>query len=145
MAFEGFFDHPTRGHIRIDNIHMSSSMELEECTRKSRNLSVYLSLLLSLTKAQTFIHLSDFLTPSQPTVFIVDRLSEREGIKLIMFLVYTQTHTHTHTHIKKYIYKKRKWATNGLWAWILIYVSYLPLSTSHRFMILSFILLILYP
>ncbi|KAK1902614.1 Neuropilin-2, partial [Dissostichus eleginoides] len=32
VAFEGFFDHPTRGHIRIDNIHMSSSMELEECT-----------------------------------------------------------------------------------------------------------------
>uniref|UniRef100_A0A8D2ZVM9 Neuropilin n=1 Tax=Scophthalmus maximus TaxID=52904 RepID=A0A8D2ZVM9_SCOMX len=29
VVFEGFFDHPTRGHIRIDNIHMSNSMELE--------------------------------------------------------------------------------------------------------------------
>uniref|UniRef100_A0A8C3AS38 Neuropilin n=1 Tax=Cyclopterus lumpus TaxID=8103 RepID=A0A8C3AS38_CYCLU len=33
----GFFDHPTRGHIRIDNIHMSNSIELEQCT----HLSVY--------------------------------------------------------------------------------------------------------
>uniref|UniRef100_A0A672GXB8 Neuropilin n=1 Tax=Salarias fasciatus TaxID=181472 RepID=A0A672GXB8_SALFA len=35
VVFEGFFDHPTRGHIRIDNIHMTSSVELEQCTRKS--------------------------------------------------------------------------------------------------------------
>ncbi|TWW80548.1 hypothetical protein D4764_01G0003630 [Takifugu flavidus] len=33
VVFEGFFDHPTRGHIRIDNIHMSSDIQLEECTR----------------------------------------------------------------------------------------------------------------
>uniref|UniRef100_G3NY79 Neuropilin n=1 Tax=Gasterosteus aculeatus aculeatus TaxID=481459 RepID=G3NY79_GASAC len=33
VAFEGFFDHPTRGHIRIDNIHMSNSVELSECTQ----------------------------------------------------------------------------------------------------------------
>ncbi|XP_031137666.1 neuropilin-2-like isoform X1 [Sander lucioperca] len=33
VAFEGFFDHPTRGHIRIDNIHMSNSIELEQCTQ----------------------------------------------------------------------------------------------------------------
>uniref|UniRef100_A0A8C5HPF3 Neuropilin n=1 Tax=Gouania willdenowi TaxID=441366 RepID=A0A8C5HPF3_GOUWI len=32
VVFEGFFDHPTRGHIRIDNIHMSNSIELEQCT-----------------------------------------------------------------------------------------------------------------
>uniref|UniRef100_A0A8C5HRD3 Neuropilin n=1 Tax=Gouania willdenowi TaxID=441366 RepID=A0A8C5HRD3_GOUWI len=30
VVFEGFFDHPTRGHIRIDNIHMSNSIELEQ-------------------------------------------------------------------------------------------------------------------
>lgn len=41
VVFEGFFDHPTRGHIRIDNIHMSNSMELEQCTRKSHSLCVY--------------------------------------------------------------------------------------------------------
>uniref|UniRef100_A0A3Q4ARB3 Neuropilin n=1 Tax=Mola mola TaxID=94237 RepID=A0A3Q4ARB3_MOLML len=35
VVFEGFFDHPTRGHIRIDNIHMSSSIQLEHCTRES--------------------------------------------------------------------------------------------------------------
>uniref|UniRef100_A0A8D2ZVM0 Neuropilin n=1 Tax=Scophthalmus maximus TaxID=52904 RepID=A0A8D2ZVM0_SCOMX len=35
VVFEGFFDHPTRGHIRIDNIHMSNSMELEQCTLSS--------------------------------------------------------------------------------------------------------------
>lgn len=40
VVFEGFFDHPTRGHIRIDNIHMSSSVQLEQCTRKSRLPSV---------------------------------------------------------------------------------------------------------
>uniref|UniRef100_A0A3Q3M6A2 Neuropilin n=1 Tax=Mastacembelus armatus TaxID=205130 RepID=A0A3Q3M6A2_9TELE len=40
VVFEGFFDHPTRGHIRIDNIHMSNSIELERCTRKSHNLCV---------------------------------------------------------------------------------------------------------
>uniref|UniRef100_A0A7N8WPJ1 Neuropilin n=1 Tax=Mastacembelus armatus TaxID=205130 RepID=A0A7N8WPJ1_9TELE len=33
VVFEGFFDHPTRGHIRIDNIHMSNSIELERCTQ----------------------------------------------------------------------------------------------------------------
>uniref|UniRef100_A0A3P8P3J6 Neuropilin n=1 Tax=Astatotilapia calliptera TaxID=8154 RepID=A0A3P8P3J6_ASTCA len=30
VVFEGFFEHPTRGHIRIDNIHMSSSADLEQ-------------------------------------------------------------------------------------------------------------------
>uniref|UniRef100_A0A1A7YRA0 Neuropilin n=2 Tax=Iconisemion striatum TaxID=60296 RepID=A0A1A7YRA0_9TELE len=33
VVFEGFFDHPTRGHIRIDNIHMSNSIELEQCAQ----------------------------------------------------------------------------------------------------------------
>lgn len=33
---EGFFAHGTRGHIWIDNIHMSLSAPLTECTRKSR-------------------------------------------------------------------------------------------------------------
>uniref|UniRef100_A0A3Q1IGQ0 Neuropilin n=1 Tax=Anabas testudineus TaxID=64144 RepID=A0A3Q1IGQ0_ANATE len=36
VVFEGFFDHPTRGHIRIDNIHMSNSMPLEQCTQNER-------------------------------------------------------------------------------------------------------------
>uniref|UniRef100_A0A665VGJ0 Neuropilin n=1 Tax=Echeneis naucrates TaxID=173247 RepID=A0A665VGJ0_ECHNA len=31
VVFEGFFDHISRGHIRIDNIHMSKSIELEQC------------------------------------------------------------------------------------------------------------------
>ncbi|XP_006793725.1 neuropilin-2-like isoform X2 [Neolamprologus brichardi] len=33
VVFEGFFEHPTRGHIRIDNIHMSSSADLEQCAQ----------------------------------------------------------------------------------------------------------------
>uniref|UniRef100_A0A672GYI7 Neuropilin n=1 Tax=Salarias fasciatus TaxID=181472 RepID=A0A672GYI7_SALFA len=41
VVFEGFFDHPTRGHIRIDNIHMTSSVELEQCTRKSHMLDIF--------------------------------------------------------------------------------------------------------
>uniref|UniRef100_A0AAQ5Z029 Neuropilin n=1 Tax=Amphiprion ocellaris TaxID=80972 RepID=A0AAQ5Z029_AMPOC len=42
VVFEGFFDHPTRGHIRIDNIHMSNSIELEQCARESHNPSLHL-------------------------------------------------------------------------------------------------------
>uniref|UniRef100_A0A3Q3JBA5 Neuropilin n=1 Tax=Monopterus albus TaxID=43700 RepID=A0A3Q3JBA5_MONAL len=34
VVMEGFFVHGTRGHIWIDNIHMSSSTPLKECTRK---------------------------------------------------------------------------------------------------------------
>uniref|UniRef100_A0A672H1L9 Neuropilin n=1 Tax=Salarias fasciatus TaxID=181472 RepID=A0A672H1L9_SALFA len=34
VVMEGFFVHGTRGHIWIDNIHMSSSSPLKECTRK---------------------------------------------------------------------------------------------------------------
>ncbi|XP_044200846.1 neuropilin-2a isoform X4 [Thunnus albacares] len=33
VVMEGFFVHGTRGHIWIDNIHMSSSTPLEECTQ----------------------------------------------------------------------------------------------------------------
>lgn len=33
---EGFLAHGTRGHIWIDNIHMSLGTPLTECTRKSR-------------------------------------------------------------------------------------------------------------
>lgn len=31
---EGFFDHGNRGHIWLDNMDMSSSTMLEDCTRK---------------------------------------------------------------------------------------------------------------
>ncbi|XP_074520421.1 neuropilin-2-like isoform X1 [Halichoeres trimaculatus] len=33
VVMEGFFVHGTRGHIWIDNIHMSSSIPLKECTQ----------------------------------------------------------------------------------------------------------------
>uniref|UniRef100_A0AAY4CUG3 Neuropilin n=1 Tax=Denticeps clupeoides TaxID=299321 RepID=A0AAY4CUG3_9TELE len=33
VVIEGYFEHGTRGHIWIDNIHMSSSIELEQCTQ----------------------------------------------------------------------------------------------------------------
>uniref|UniRef100_A0AAQ5XT75 Neuropilin n=1 Tax=Amphiprion ocellaris TaxID=80972 RepID=A0AAQ5XT75_AMPOC len=35
VVVEGFFLHGTRGHIWLDNIHMSLSSPLKECTRKS--------------------------------------------------------------------------------------------------------------
>uniref|UniRef100_A0A8C1ZNY2 Neuropilin n=1 Tax=Cyprinus carpio TaxID=7962 RepID=A0A8C1ZNY2_CYPCA len=34
VVIEGFFERGSRGHIWVDNIHMSSSIELEQCTRK---------------------------------------------------------------------------------------------------------------
>ncbi|XP_026217608.1 neuropilin-2a isoform X2 [Anabas testudineus] len=37
VVMEGFFVHGTRGHIWIDNIHMSSSIPLKECTLKKPN------------------------------------------------------------------------------------------------------------
>uniref|UniRef100_A0A8K9XR92 Neuropilin n=1 Tax=Oncorhynchus mykiss TaxID=8022 RepID=A0A8K9XR92_ONCMY len=36
VVIEGFFEHSNRGHIWIDNIHMSSSTELEQCTQERR-------------------------------------------------------------------------------------------------------------
>ncbi|KTF73509.1 hypothetical protein cypCar_00045808, partial [Cyprinus carpio] len=33
VVIEGFFEHGSRGHIWVDNIHMSSSIELEQCTQ----------------------------------------------------------------------------------------------------------------
>nr|AAI63576.1 Neuropilin 2b [Danio rerio]AAI63589.1 Neuropilin 2b [Danio rerio] len=33
VVIEGFFERGSRGHIRIDNIHMSSSIDLEQCTQ----------------------------------------------------------------------------------------------------------------
>uniref|UniRef100_A0A3B3RED5 Neuropilin n=1 Tax=Paramormyrops kingsleyae TaxID=1676925 RepID=A0A3B3RED5_9TELE len=35
VIMEGFFDHGNRGHIWLDNMDMSSSTMLEDCTRKS--------------------------------------------------------------------------------------------------------------
>uniref|UniRef100_A0A8B9K8M0 Neuropilin n=1 Tax=Astyanax mexicanus TaxID=7994 RepID=A0A8B9K8M0_ASTMX len=34
VVIEGFFEHGSRGHIWIDNIHMSTSTELEQCTQR---------------------------------------------------------------------------------------------------------------
>uniref|UniRef100_A0AAR2L5T0 Neuropilin n=1 Tax=Pygocentrus nattereri TaxID=42514 RepID=A0AAR2L5T0_PYGNA len=33
VVIEGFFEHGSRGHIWIDNIHMSTTTELEQCTQ----------------------------------------------------------------------------------------------------------------
>ncbi|XP_067110683.1 neuropilin-2b [Osmerus mordax] len=33
VVIEGFFEHGGRGHISVDNIHMSSTTELEQCTQ----------------------------------------------------------------------------------------------------------------
>lgn len=42
VVFEGFFDRGSRGHIWVDNIHMSTSTELEQCTRKYQHLELSL-------------------------------------------------------------------------------------------------------
>uniref|UniRef100_A0A671KBD2 Neuropilin n=1 Tax=Sinocyclocheilus anshuiensis TaxID=1608454 RepID=A0A671KBD2_9TELE len=34
VVIEGFFERGSRGHIWVDNIHMSSSIELEQCTQR---------------------------------------------------------------------------------------------------------------
>lgn len=38
VVIEGLFEHSGKGHIWIDNVHMSASTPLEECTRKSAHL-----------------------------------------------------------------------------------------------------------
>lgn len=65
VVFEGFFDHPTKGHIRIDNIHMSNSVDLAQCARKSHNLAAhslvgtFINMLVSVSVGY------NFLPPSQ--------------------------------------------------------------------------------
>uniref|UniRef100_A0A673CTC1 Neuropilin n=1 Tax=Sphaeramia orbicularis TaxID=375764 RepID=A0A673CTC1_9TELE len=72
VVFEGFFEHPTRGHIRIDNIHMSNSMELEQCTRKSHlNIQRFLGLFYHLHHLWLYVFPgwpSSFSTPSSNDV-----------------------------------------------------------------------------
>lgn len=82
-------------------------MELEQCTRKSHNRSVYLSAYLSIRQwallfSQSIcltIYLPDSLTPSPLMLCFHQRLVERETHNVY-------THRHTRTHKKEKIYKK---------------------------------------
>uniref|UniRef100_A0A3Q2Z7T0 Neuropilin n=1 Tax=Hippocampus comes TaxID=109280 RepID=A0A3Q2Z7T0_HIPCM len=58
VVFEGFFEHPTRGHIRIDNIHLSNTINLEQCTLAFRNLIF-----------PAFSSPAEYLFPSWPSSF----------------------------------------------------------------------------
>lgn len=97
VVFEGFFDHPTRGHIRIDNIHMSSSVELEQCTRKSHNLPV---VLIDMSVCPTVS-----LPPRHTAYAMFSPESGSEGEKEARNVSRLHTHTHTHSQKKEKIYK----------------------------------------
>lgn len=97
VVFEGFFDHPTRGHIRIDNIHMSSSVELEQCTRESHNLPVAL--------IHMSAHPSVSLPPRHAAYAVFSPESGSEGEKETRSV--SRLHTHTHKRQKKYKNKKK--------------------------------------
>uniref|UniRef100_A0A3B5AUT2 Neuropilin n=1 Tax=Stegastes partitus TaxID=144197 RepID=A0A3B5AUT2_9TELE len=75
VVFEGFFDHPTRGHIRIDNIHMSSSIELEQCTRERTFTIICFLMCPVLSPDYVFPGWPSFSTPSSdvdpPSVTLV--------------------------------------------------------------------------
>uniref|UniRef100_A0A674MF06 Neuropilin n=1 Tax=Takifugu rubripes TaxID=31033 RepID=A0A674MF06_TAKRU len=68
VVFEGFFDHPTRGHIRIDNIHMSTKVLLQVLGPPSERYDVPESHShLCLYKNFPFLFSSSsFSTPSTP-------------------------------------------------------------------------------
>uniref|UniRef100_A0A3Q3MYZ5 Neuropilin n=1 Tax=Mastacembelus armatus TaxID=205130 RepID=A0A3Q3MYZ5_9TELE len=66
VVMEGFFVHGTRGHIWIDNIHMSSSTPLKECTRKSHTL-------------YTLLQLPEWNTASPSSEPPVTRVSEKDN------------------------------------------------------------------
>uniref|UniRef100_A0A3Q1EDZ5 Neuropilin n=1 Tax=Acanthochromis polyacanthus TaxID=80966 RepID=A0A3Q1EDZ5_9TELE len=63
VVMEGFFLHGTRGHIWIDNIHMSQSSPLKECTRKSHRKTPF----------------PDWNTPSPSSEPPVTRVSEKDN------------------------------------------------------------------
>uniref|UniRef100_A0A8C9YEF5 Neuropilin n=1 Tax=Sander lucioperca TaxID=283035 RepID=A0A8C9YEF5_SANLU len=88
VAFEGFFDHPTRGHIRIDNIHMSNSIELEQCTRKSHNLlsrCQFYSLSQSVYKDNAWLYTLD---PILLTIIVMSSLGVLMGAVCAGLLLY---------------------------------------------------------
>uniref|UniRef100_A0A665XAV7 Neuropilin n=1 Tax=Echeneis naucrates TaxID=173247 RepID=A0A665XAV7_ECHNA len=58
VVVEGFFAHGTRGHIWIDNIHITSSIPLKECT---------------------LLHFPDWNTPSPSSEPPVTRVSEKDN------------------------------------------------------------------
>uniref|UniRef100_A0AAQ5XLJ8 Neuropilin n=1 Tax=Amphiprion ocellaris TaxID=80972 RepID=A0AAQ5XLJ8_AMPOC len=89
VVVEGFFLHGTRGHIWLDNIHMSLSSPLKECTRKS-----LLCLSLTVKRPNDFgdgrlfsgrdplgggLQFPDWNTPSPSSEPPVTRVSEKDN------------------------------------------------------------------
>uniref|UniRef100_A0A3B4VGH3 Neuropilin n=1 Tax=Seriola dumerili TaxID=41447 RepID=A0A3B4VGH3_SERDU len=73
VVMEGFFARGTRGHIWIDNIQMSSSTPLKECTRK---LHAYTSIP---SPPVTGLQFPDWNTPSPSSDPPVTRVSEKDN------------------------------------------------------------------
>uniref|UniRef100_A0A4W6G5N6 Neuropilin n=1 Tax=Lates calcarifer TaxID=8187 RepID=A0A4W6G5N6_LATCA len=74
VVMEGFFVHGTRGHIWIDNIYMSSSTPLKECT-----LSYHVNFLFFFSLPVTVLQFPDWNTPSPSSEPPVTRVSEKDN------------------------------------------------------------------
>ncbi|KAL4635803.1 neuropilin-2-like isoform X1 [Arapaima gigas] len=92
VVLEGFFDHGSRGHIWLDNLDMSSSTMLEQCTRKSTSREVlvvipthmpYPTLPFPLLEIQGFPDIgfpfSHWSTPGPSAEPPVTRVSEKDN------------------------------------------------------------------
>uniref|UniRef100_A0A665XAS7 Neuropilin n=1 Tax=Echeneis naucrates TaxID=173247 RepID=A0A665XAS7_ECHNA len=86
VVVEGFFAHGTRGHIWIDNIHITSSIPLKECTRKS-HMYTYTKenevgdgrLSSGRDSLGGVLHFPDWNTPSPSSEPPVTRVSEKDN------------------------------------------------------------------
>uniref|UniRef100_A0A665XC31 Neuropilin n=1 Tax=Echeneis naucrates TaxID=173247 RepID=A0A665XC31_ECHNA len=84
VVVEGFFAHGTRGHIWIDNIHITSSIPLKECTRKSHMYTYTVhthayEYHIFIHNFPKFLHFPDWNTPSPSSEPPVTRVSEKDN------------------------------------------------------------------
>ncbi|XP_071320642.1 neuropilin-2a isoform X2 [Trachinotus anak] len=79
VVMEGFFAHGTRGHIWIDNIQMSSSTPLKECTLKTQNEVGDGRLSSGRDPLGGDLQFPDWNTPSPSSEPPVTRVSEKDN------------------------------------------------------------------
>ncbi|XP_041821834.1 neuropilin-2a isoform X3 [Chelmon rostratus] len=79
VVMEGFFVHGTRGHIWIDNIHMSSSIPLKECTLKRPNEFGDGRLFSGRDPLGGVLQFPEWNTPSPSSEPPVTRVSEKDN------------------------------------------------------------------
>uniref|UniRef100_A0A4W4E144 Neuropilin n=1 Tax=Electrophorus electricus TaxID=8005 RepID=A0A4W4E144_ELEEL len=85
VVIEGFFEHSGRGHIWIDNIHVSSSTELEQCTQPFPPFPPEMTGELSLLSVcpAAGLPFSAWSTPEPSRGPPVTRLSEKDNAWLL--------------------------------------------------------------